>query len=99
MKKLEHDIHLRLSLQDVEMLDKIQSALGVRRAEALRWGVKELYWKVITKSKGSDRATREKLTQEEKCFQMGGEVIVENGRKFCRVLKGMGEVIDPLENL
>ena len=99
MKNLEHDIHLRLSLQDVEMLDKIQESLGVRRTEALRWGIKELYWKMTIKSKASDRTTKDKLTQEEKCFQMGGDVIVENGRKFCRVLRGMGEVIDPLENL
>ncbi|OGZ58836.1 MAG: hypothetical protein A2728_00185 [Candidatus Spechtbacteria bacterium RIFCSPHIGHO2_01_FULL_38_11] len=99
IKILKHDFHIKLSDKDKEVLDSICVELGVDRSEAFRWAIKDLHWKTASRSKAKSASLNATKTQEEKCFEMGGDVIIENGRKFCRVLKGMGEVIDPLENL
>ena len=99
IKLLKHEVHLRLSEQDKAMVDTMSLELGVDKAEIIRWAIKDFHWKTASRSKAKSASLNTSKTQEEKCFEIGGDVIVENGRKFCRVLKGMGEVIDPLENL
>ena len=75
-KLLTFDVHLRLSIKDKELIDSMCSELGAGRNEVIRWAIKDLHWKTASRSKVKSSSVNATKSQEEKCFEIGGDVIV-----------------------
>ena len=90
-------IHTQLNDYETKILSELTQQGGWRPSEAMRMGLRLLHAKTFpVYVNRKNRLESREETPEEKCMAHGGEIVIEDGVKRCKIMQGNLEVYNEL---